>query len=78
MKFSIITPEHQINNVFINELYDSIKQQSYSNWEWILYLNGQCKKQNIPEIAGTYNSKHLNINRHVCKNQKHNPYNSHP
>jgi len=27
MKFSIITPEHQINNVFINELYDSIKQQ---------------------------------------------------
>ena len=49
MKFSIITPEHQINNVFINELYDSIKQQSYSNWEWILYLNGECKPKNIPD-----------------------------
>jgi len=51
MKFSLITPEHSIENIpFLLELYDSILDQTYENWEWVLYLNGKCKPENIPEI----------------------------
>lgn len=39
MKFSIITPTH-IKNAFLLDLYKSIKAQTYSNWEWIIFLNG--------------------------------------
>lgn len=51
MKFSIITPEHQKSNIpFLVELYDSILDQTYTNWEWVLYLNNDCKLSDIPEI----------------------------
>lgn len=49
MKFSIITPEHDANVTYLMELYDSILQQTYTDWEWVLYLNGKCKLENIPE-----------------------------
>ena len=39
MKFSIITPEHNPNNPYLYELYESICAQTYANWEWILFLN---------------------------------------
>jgi len=39
LKFSIITPTH-IKNSFLDELYDSIIAQTYTNWEWVLWLNG--------------------------------------
>jgi len=39
--FSIITPTHSPKNIpFLLELYDSLKEQTYSNWEWVLLLNG--------------------------------------
>lgn len=41
MKFSLITPTHK-NTAYIKELYDSIKDQTYNNWEWILWLNGNA------------------------------------
>lgn len=41
MKFSLITPSH-INTPYIQELYESIKNQTYNNWEWIIYLNGNA------------------------------------
>jgi len=47
MKFSIITPTHR--PTFIKELYDSIKEQTYKDWEWILYLNGSVSKSDLPE-----------------------------
>ena len=52
-KFSIITPEHTPKNVhYLLELYESIKAQTYSNWEWVLYLNGTMTVQDLPkEIA---------------------------
>jgi O-antigen biosynthesis protein len=52
-KFSIITPEHTPKNLpFLLELYESIKAQTYSNWEWVLYLNGSMTVQDVPnEIA---------------------------
>jgi len=49
-KFSIITPEHNPKNVpYLLELYDSIINQTYKNWEWIIYLNNGCKESDIPE-----------------------------
>ena len=49
-KFSIITPEHDKNNIpYLLELYESILKQTYDNWEWVLYVNGNCKVGNIPE-----------------------------
>lgn len=50
MKFSIITPTH-LKNAFLLELYDSLKQQTHSDWEWVLWLNGGASKSSIePEI----------------------------
>lgn len=51
LRFSLITPEHNPNNVkFLLELYDSIKNQTYDNWEWVLFLNNKCVIENIPDI----------------------------
>lgn len=48
-KFSIITPEHQKNNVpYLLELYETIVNQTYSDWEWVIYVNGNCKISDIP------------------------------
>ena len=49
MKFSIITPEHDTKTTYLLDLYDSIKDQTYTDWEWILYLNGQCQPCHIPD-----------------------------
>lgn len=46
MKFSIITPSHKYHS-YIDELYISITKQTYENWEWILYLNGKFKKNQL-------------------------------
>lgn len=47
--FSIITPTHSKKNIsFLMELYDSILSQSYKKWEWILYLNGEISKHDLP------------------------------
>lgn len=48
MKFSLITPEHNPQNaIFLNELYDCILAQTYEDWEWLLYLNNNCKEEHI-------------------------------
>lgn len=47
MKFSIITPTHRPN--FIGELYQSIKEQTHKDWEWILYLNGGIAASDLPD-----------------------------
>jgi len=45
MKLSIITPTHKLT--YIHELYESIKKQTYSDWEWVIYLNGKAKKKEL-------------------------------
>ena len=51
MKFSIITPEHSKENIpFLLELYQSITQQTYKNWEWVVYVNGSCGVSDIPDV----------------------------
>lgn len=49
MKFSLITPEHSPENIpFLLELYESIREQTYDNWEWIILINGKFTKNHIP------------------------------
>lgn len=49
-KFSIITPEHSKKNIpFLLELYETIRDQTYTDWEWVLYLNGECKVSDVPD-----------------------------
>ena len=47
MKFSLITPTHNFS--YINELYESILKQTYTKWEWILYINGAALTEKIPQ-----------------------------
>ena len=47
-KFSIITPAHK-NTTYHKELYDSILAQTYTNWEWILWLNNDIKRDLLPK-----------------------------
>jgi glycosyltransferase involved in cell wall biosynthesis/predicted SAM-dependent methyltransferase len=54
MKFSIITPTHK--PTYILNLYQSIKAQTYTNWEWVIYLNGSITIQDIPQ-AIVYDDK---------------------
>lgn len=48
MKLSIITPSNNLQ--YIPELWESIKNQTYENWEWVLYLNGKTEKNLNEEI----------------------------
>ena len=48
LKFSIITPTH-LKNSFLDELYDSLHEQTYTHWEWILWLNGGATKEQLSQ-----------------------------
>ena len=61
MKFSIITPEHDIKTTYLDDLYTSLKEQTYNNWEWILYLNGDCKPEHIPENIRSDARVHIHV-----------------
>ena len=43
MKFSIITATH-LKNAFLYELYQSLTEQTYTDWEWVLWLNGGASR----------------------------------
>lgn len=45
--FSLITPTH--NPKYLSELYDSLVNQTYPHWDWIVYLNGTITREDIPE-----------------------------
>jgi glycosyltransferase involved in cell wall biosynthesis len=50
LKFSIITPEHNTENLpFLLELYNSICEQTHENWEWILFLNNKFLPKFVPQ-----------------------------
>ena len=46
MKLSVVTPTHKGD--YLQELYDSLKDQTYNNWEWLLYLNGGLRRDDLP------------------------------
>lgn len=69
MKFSIITPEHDPKNVFnLMELFDSIKSQTYTNWEWILYLNNGCMTEHIPDEIRNHHQVVIHTQQEENKN----------
>lgn len=46
--FSVITPEHTpANSKNLEELFDSLLDQTFTNWEWVLYLNGTCQVTDV-------------------------------
>ena len=58
MTLSIITPS---NNLFyISELWESIKNQTYEDWEWVIYLNNNFQEGITQEIR-----KHPKVKIHV-------------
>jgi glycosyltransferase involved in cell wall biosynthesis len=48
VKFSIITATH-LKNSFLNDLYESLLEQTYTNWEWVIFLNGGASPLGINE-----------------------------
>lgn len=75
MKFSIITPEHNPNNtIYLLELFETIKNQTYEDWEWVLLLNNGCGFDDIPkeilyhEKVSTYLLQENNTNIGFIKN----------
>jgi SAM-dependent methyltransferase len=48
LKFSIITPSHKYQSYFL-DLYESLFNQTYSNWEWIVFLNGNFELEQVPK-----------------------------
>lgn len=47
MKISMFTPTHKLD--LLDRLYNSIKKQTYSNWEWVIILNNGPKIGQISE-----------------------------
>jgi O-antigen biosynthesis protein len=47
MKVSIFTPTH--NPKYIRRLYDSIKKQTYENWEWVICPNNGAIVDCLPD-----------------------------
>jgi len=48
MLLSIFTPTN--NTSFLIDLFDSIKRQTYENWEWVILLNGKARKDYLPLV----------------------------
>lgn len=47
MKVSVFTPSH--NTRYLSEAYKSLRDQSFSDWEWIVLLNRAAPKWHPPE-----------------------------
>lgn len=47
-KYSIVTPSH-VYSPHLLELFESIKAQRYTHWEWVLYLNNGFEKAQVPD-----------------------------
>ena len=45
--FSLITPSHRYTRN-LDELYESLLAQTYDKWEWVLFLNGNFQKGQVP------------------------------
>jgi len=66
MKFSIITPTH--NFKYIRELYETIVAQTYTDWEWIVYVNGKAIHDKLPDVILTDNR--VKVYKDKTKNTK--------
>ncbi|HRN70178.1 MAG TPA: glycosyltransferase family 2 protein [Candidatus Woesebacteria bacterium] len=63
IKFSIITPVWNIEPELLHKAIDSVRQQTYSNWELCLYDDASTKSETLAylkELEGT--SENINVN----------------
>jgi glycosyltransferase involved in cell wall biosynthesis len=54
LMMSLITPAHVYNN-YLDELYESILAQTYTNWEWVILLNGTFTADQVPKSIAADN-----------------------
>jgi len=66
MKFSIITPTHNFR--YIKELYNSIIEQTHTDWEWILYVNGKAIHDKLPSVI--LEDERVKVYKDISKNNK--------
>ena len=52
MKFSVITPTNDPK--FLDETYESLKQQTYVDWEWVVFVNGPKAPFYVEHLHGKY------------------------
>ena len=50
MKISCFTPFHQSDSKYLKEAYNSLIEQTYRDWEWVLVLNGNALTGN-PDLS---------------------------
>src|SRR5574344_8793 len=57
MRISIITPTNDLS--YIKELYESICNQTYKDYEWVLYINGDITDNDIPSAIAHDEKVHI-------------------
>ena len=67
LMMSLITPTH-VYNSYLDELYQSILNQTYSNWEWVILINGNFKIDQVP--ANIAADKRVKIHSDFTGNSK--------
>ena len=55
-KFSILVPLYETDEKFLKELINSVKSQTYSNWE-LCFSDGSKDSKRLEEIVGDYTKK---------------------
>jgi O-antigen biosynthesis protein len=48
IQFSVITPTHLRNHRLL-EIYECLQSQTHPNWEWVLYVNGGGRAEDLPQ-----------------------------
>lgn len=59
IKFSIFTPTHKLD--YIDDLYKSLINQDYKNWEWLILANGDNVDQLYNDLLNKYNDSNIYI-----------------
>src|SRR5207253_2452474 len=47
MRVSVFTPSHDTR--YLNQAYESLREQSFSDWEWIVLLNRRAAQWKPPQ-----------------------------
>lgn len=67
LMMSLVTPTHVYNN-YLDELYESILSQTYTNWEWVILLNGNFNVDQVPQKIAS--DKRVKIHSDFTGNSK--------
>lgn len=69
IKLSVFTPTH--NPVYIDELYETLLEQNYYNWEWIIITNGENTINIHKELTSKFKKDNrIKIYKHTIPKDK--------